>query len=337
MADSKKTPPVSPSEPSLDEDDAPVSSAPPSSSDADASLVDADAPLPADHAPTSDDDAPIPVTQELTSAFLAKKATQDRIREVVEHRVPRGTQAADVRDLIQKANVRALTAKSLARSVPGMRPWLSRLTQNVVIDHYRGEAKHLAWLNRSVDVQELPPDEAAEGEDVELSSAAPADAAGPVDPIALASPSEPLDVADNDRLNRWLGDNVKTKADRLTLEMLRQKATSKKTNAAVAAEFGMTEAAFDNRLLRFKRQWVPAWKRRESRRTTVLIVLWLMLAVAAAVWWLLQPRQERVEIRPAPDPLVVPAPTATEEPSGRFDQSRPPVPQPEPVGPLPKQ
>lgn len=281
MPDSKKTPPVSSSEPPLDEDDAPVRSPRPSSPEADA--------------PTTDDDASVPVTRELTSAFLAKKATQDRIREVVEYRVPRGTQEADVRDIIQKANVRALSATALARSVPGMRPWLSRLTQNVVIDHYRSDAKHLAWLDRSVDVQELPPDEATDSEPLELA---------PVPPRP-----EPVEEIEGDRLHRWLGEHVKTKADRLTLEMLRHKAKAKRTNAAVAAEFGMTEAAFDNRILRFKRRWIPAWKKREARRTILLIVLGVLLAAAAG--WLLHRWQTRQEIGPGPTPQIIPASTTT--------------------------
>ena len=57
------------------------------------------------------------VTRELTFAFLAKKAARDRIREVVEFRVPRGTQESDIQDIVQEANLRAMT--TTASSVPG--------------------------------------------------------------------------------------------------------------------------------------------------------------------------------------------------------------------------
>ena len=122
------------------DDDAPISEPRPSSPEPHASLLgfgasfnDAAVPLPpdsgsfpVDDAAKADNDADETVTRALTNAFLAKKTTQDRIREVVEARVPTRTQAADVENLTQTANERALTTTSLARSVKGLRPWSRR-------------------------------------------------------------------------------------------------------------------------------------------------------------------------------------------------------------------
>jgi DNA-directed RNA polymerase specialized sigma24 family protein len=319
MCDSKKDPPIRVADDALDDEDAPISDARPSSPVADPGILgttapsnDAVAPLPPDAAHSSHDAAAVQVTPALTRLFLAKKATRDRVREVVEYRVPRGTQEADVENLIQDANVRAMTTTSLARSVAGMRPWVSRITQNVVIDHFRANAVHLKWLNRSVDVQELPPDPAAEGEEAEIP---------PADPTA---PPRPIEEMDERMLDSWLEKNVKSKADRLTLEMLRQKARTGATNAQIAAELGITEKAYDNRVLRFKAEWIPKWKRhrREMRRNLALLIV--AAVVAALVGWWLYGRKSVEEIGPTTVPVLRPVPTASAsaEPE-QFNQAAP--------------
>jgi DNA-directed RNA polymerase specialized sigma24 family protein len=301
MSESKNDPPEPSSGPSVDDEDAPTS--------------DDDRPVPLDDAANDDDDGAVKVTRELTNAFLVKKATQARIREVVQARVPHGTQAADVEDLVQETSAHALDTDKLARSVPGMRPWISRIAQNLVIDYCRRKGKDLQWLDRSVEVQELPPDDAAEGEEAER----PAD-----DPTA---PPRPIELADDRKLDPWLGQNVKTAADRLTLEMLRYKGATKKTNAAIAAEFGMTEAAFDRRLQRFKSKWVPAWQREQKRRDRDRAIVWVVLvvlALAALVWWWMH-RPKTEDIRPTSVPVLLPVPSASASagPEERFNQAVP--------------
>ena len=303
MSESKKDPPEPSSGPSPGAEDAPVSDeAPPASND---------------DAVNDDDDGAVKVTRELTNAFLVKKATQDRILKVVRARVPHGTPAADVEDLVQETTAHALDTDRLARSVPGMRPWISRIAQNVVIDYCRRKGTDLKWLNRSVDVQELPPDEANEGEEAER----PAD-----DPTA---PPRPVEIVNERKLDSWLGQNVKTAADKLALEMIRYKGATGKSNAEVAAEFGMTESAYDNRVLRFKAKWVPAWQREQKRKQRELAIVWLVLVLfgaAALVWWWLQ-RQKTEDIRPTdvPELLPVPSASATAEPveDERFNQAAP--------------
>ncbi|HEY3821892.1 MAG TPA: sigma factor [Polyangiaceae bacterium] len=314
-------------DPSLDHEDAPISEPRPSSPAPDASLLglhapsnDTATPLPPDGAPFPAHDPPmsgeaagIPVTAALTVAFLAKKATRDRIREVVEFRVPRGAQKSDIDDMCQDANVRALATTSLAKSVPGMRPWVSRIAQNVVIDFYRDGAIDLKWLRGDVDVQELPPDPAADGEESEI----PAEDA--------TAPPRPVHEVDERMLGRWLEANVKSRADKLTLEMLKQKAETGKTNAAIAAEFGMTEAAFDNRILRFKAKWIPKWEQHKKEQRRAVVILVLALLGAAMLWWLLRQKKTQDEIGPTTVPRLGPVPTATASAveDGPFNQAAP--------------
>jgi DNA-directed RNA polymerase specialized sigma24 family protein len=262
----------------------------------------------------------LPVTAALTQAFLAKKATQDRIREVVECRAALGASKMDLEDMIQDANLRAMTTTSLARSVPGMRPWVSRIAQNVVIDFYRDGAKHLKWLRRDVDVQELPPDAAADGEEGELP---------PPDPNA---PPRPVQELDRRMLHGWLAANVKTKAERLTLEMIEQKAASNVSNADLAAEFGMTEAAFDNRLLRFKNKWIPRWQK-HKRDQVMVIVLLVFAAAAAGLLWSLESSKKKGDVQgPTEVRVLQPAPTATasavEDPDAAPEPEKPEKPKP---------
>src|SRR6202044_2404521 len=131
----------------------------------------------------------------------------------------KGMQEADRKDIFQKANVRAMETTSLARSVPGMRPWVSRIAQNEVIDHLRGQVTHLRWLKPGVDVQELPPDPAAEGEEAEVPAEDP------------TTPPRPVEELNPRMLGPWLKANVETKADKLTLEMLERQAATDLTNA----------------------------------------------------------------------------------------------------------
>ena len=144
-----------------------------------------------------------------------------------------------------------------------MRPWVSRIAQNEVIDHCRGQSTHLRWLKPGVDVQELPPD--------------PATAAG-------------------------------------------------QTNAVIAAEFGMSEAAFDQRIARFKAKWIPRWKK--HKREQALFVVLVLLFLGGLLWWFFHgPKRE--EARPTAVPVLSAAPTPSAAPEEQFDNAEPTQPPPD--------
>lgn len=181
-------------------------------------LDDDDAPIPEMVAPSSDDVAAIQVTRALVNEFLGKTATQDRIREVVAARVSKGTAKTDVDDIVQQANGRALNTEALPHSVQGMRPWVSTVAANAVVDHYRVKKKEAKVMRRAVELDDLPPDEAI---------ALLEDAAAAAD----QTPAETSEDFGEARLTRWLVASVKTKADRMTFEMIRRKAATKAENA----------------------------------------------------------------------------------------------------------
>jgi DNA-directed RNA polymerase specialized sigma24 family protein len=285
------------------------------------SPVDDEAPLPPDaEALDEKADGSPPVTRELTNAFLATKAALARIREVVEARVPKGVQEADIKDIVQKTLLKLLATTSLAKTVGGLRPWASRAAQNTVIDHYRGDKKHLVWLRRDVDVQELPPDEAVDGDEEERK----------LEPV----PRPPVEEPDKGMLGTWIDAQPLSKADRLTLEMLRDHAKKGGNNDDLAARFGMTTAAWDNRLLRFKQKWVPRWKKHRRDRVLLFLVIGAaLIAIAIAVLrWLGKPADTvKPDYSVAPRPRAVPSADAAPPDDGRFNQAVPP--EDEPQGP----
>jgi hypothetical protein len=310
MADSKTPPPFDDDTSSLSDEAPPDSAARPTSPPAEPSLLSVVA------AP-SDDPSALCVSREVLTAFLGKKATQARILQVVRARVRNGTQPSEVDDLVQKANLRAMTAKALPSGADRMRPWVSQVAAYTVIDHYREAAKETKADLRPISLEDVPLDEAVMEEPLDEGRLDAKDA-------TFEGKTEPLDSA---TLVSWLGGVVTSAADLMTLEMIRCKAITGMTNAALAAEFGMTESAYDSRLLRFRSQWVPTWKKEKERRWRIgLLILTIVLLVAVAalaryVWPRLFGRIDPPARIEAPVP---PAPIVTASAPPRFDQAAPP-------------
>jgi DNA-directed RNA polymerase specialized sigma24 family protein len=264
-------------------------------------------------APANDSPSTVPVTRELVVAFLAKKATYTRVLQVAKARADRGEQRVVVEDIAHDALTRGLTTEALPKTVEGMWGWIAQVSVNQVTDHYREEAKHLRWLNREADVDELPG-----GPPMDDEAEVPAD-----DPTA---PPRPVRKVNEEALRSYLRKNAKSAADQLTLEMLETRAARKLTNERLAAEFGMSEGAYDKRLQRFNAKWVPRWRRSEDRKertvTVVVIVAIVISVVAAIVMALRGATAER--IGPAVEPTLAPAPSASAAPvEAPFNQSVP--------------
>jgi hypothetical protein len=88
----------------------------------------------------------------------------------------------------------------------------------------------------------------------------------------------------------------------------------------IAAEFGITENADDQRVQRFKSKWMPKWKK--HRRDQALMVVALVLLLGAALWWMLHGKTEEA-IGPTAVPVLAPAPTASVAPPEKFNQADP--------------
>jgi DNA-directed RNA polymerase specialized sigma24 family protein len=256
------------------------------------------------------------VTRELVDAFLAKKATYTRVLQVVKARAASGEQRVVVEDIAHNTLTRGLTTEALPKTVEGMWGWIAQVSVNQVKDHYREEAKHERWLNREADVDEVPG-----GPPMDDEAEVPAD-----DPTA---PPRPVRKVNEEALRSYLRKSTRSAADQLTLEMIETRAARKLTNAQLAAEFGMTEAAYDKRLQRFRTKWVPRWERSEDRKerivTVVVIAAIVIFVVVSIVMGL---RSAAVEpIGPTVVPTLAPAPSASAAPvEAPFNQSVPPQP-----------
>ena len=287
----------------------------------------------------ADPTAPAAVTRTLLARFLGKEATQARIRQVIAARIQARRPKADadrapveverkavdgdekdvdIDDIAQRVNVRALMTKALPKEATAMRAWISAIAGNETHAYYREQGRSRRQLERAIEKARLVEDDALVEPDPD---------AAPVAPEAAN--------ADADVLATWLKTQRTTAADELTLEMIRHKAATRVDNAQLAAEFGMTESAFDNRLLRFKAKWTPGWKREKARRLRALLLLSivLLLLVAAALAWLARPRPRPADtilplapvVEPVVEPPVPPAPSASGARDPTFEQAAPRV------------
>ena len=115
-----------------------------------------------DDAPPSDVRLRTSLTGAELRAFLALPATQARIRQIVVTRLNGKAPGALIADLVQQANLAALTAKSPPKSMATATGWLGTLTARAVVNHFRRDAVHAKYLEPEVEIEELrsEPDEA---------------------------------------------------------------------------------------------------------------------------------------------------------------------------------
>jgi DNA-directed RNA polymerase specialized sigma24 family protein len=220
--------------------------------------LEADA-LPLADAPLSDVRLPTGLTAAELRAFLGLPATQARIRAVVVARVKGKAPGALIEDLVQQANVDALTASSRPRSMATAMGWLGTLTARAVVNHFRRDAVHARYLEPEVDLDELP-----------------------------SGPDEPISSAPEWLLTDWLRPRVAgNPREQETYELLVYKAKTGKTHAQVATDHGMTEGALKSRIRALKMKYEPQWRRRQ--RTFILLILAGVAAAIAVIAWLLWP------------------------------------------------
>jgi DNA-directed RNA polymerase specialized sigma24 family protein len=231
---------------------------------------------------------------------LASREAQARILAVVKRRVGKGAPDHLVDDIVQNANVTAITATSRPRTRATALGWLATLAARTVADHFRREAVHRKWLEPDAELDELAgePEQAPE---------------------------------DNWLLGRWLAQVVVESArDQETYELLVYKANTGKTLEEVAADHAMTTGALKSRIFALKNKYQPRWQRRQ--RMMFLLLLLGALGLVLLIVWLLRPPPHQ-DIQPAHD-FVIPAekPTVvpTDDPFNRAlpheEPAKPPVP-----------
>jgi DNA-directed RNA polymerase specialized sigma24 family protein len=250
------------------------------------------------------------VSREELWAFLALESTQDRIRQVVHANVPRRTPRDVFDEIVQKANLRAVEAKSRPRSSAQLRPWISTLAEHAAVDHFRRVDVQLKYENREIDVEQVARE--------------PADA-----PAAAADGDH--DVAPW-MLSVWLEKRIaKHESDRRTYALIVEKARGEKTYEQLAAERGETVAALKSRVHEFKKKYQPLRRSYEQNRDTVLFALRFggrALAVLAAAALILAALLYSLRIGPFAPERRHPAPGAPAEfePPRGGDVAHPPPP-----------
>jgi hypothetical protein len=91
----------------------------------------------------------------------------------------------------------------------------------------------------------------------------------------------------------------------------------------------MTAAAYDNRLLRFKAKWVPAWKKERTRRLRKLLLLGVLvlLLLGIALAWLYRAWPRPVPpTAPKAEPKALPVPAESGSVEPVFEPAAPPLP-----------
>ena len=223
--------------------------------------------------PLSDVRAWQSVPDEQLREYLRSQETQTRIATIARARVRKGTPDHVIDDIVQDANVSALTATSLPRTRATAPGWLATVTARAVADYFRRQAVHQRWLDRDAEVEEIPGD--------------------------VEEPSD-----DDWLLGPWLAKVVsESERDQATYELIRYRANTGKTIEQVAEDHAMTPGALKSRTFALKTKYEPRWKRRQ--RMFLLLLLLGALAVAALVAWLFWPPADEY-LQPVRN-LVVPA------------------------------
>jgi DNA-directed RNA polymerase specialized sigma24 family protein len=257
-------------------------------------------------------DPPGGVSRPTLEAFLALDATQDLILRVVLKRLrPRAPEFL-VDDLVSEANFACLTAQSLPRDEKTMGSWVVGVTAITIHDWFRTNARYAKHLDPEADVEA----------------------------IVAEIPEEPDTDVDGWMLDAWLETRVKTARDRETLELIRYKARTGKTDEQVCADKKLTLSALRSRVHYFKKKHHAALQRHKVRMAERDRLIWLVLkwgaglvvgaiVVAVVVWALWKPK---LEIQPLP-PAPVPSASASSDPTR--DIAQPPDLEP-PDGSKPK-
>ncbi|HEY1697518.1 MAG TPA: sigma factor [Polyangiaceae bacterium] len=303
----------------------------PPSDDEDGSSPDEDPPS-SEESPDSDDDGPPsgedPSAPSIDPALVRRFVATSEARSIAERVITALVPEQAVEELVGDAFVAAIKARPPS-SEDKLAPWFASIAR-------RKAARWLEKRKRRAKYEGRMPARAAgedeyTGEPVEAAHDAREDTASVFGDDVPAAGVDLAEASDDDddallggTLDRLIGDDAD---DRVTRDIIREKAETKKTYAQIAKERGTTHNAVHLRVYRFKEKY-GARVRRRNRMVffgKLFAAVAAALAVGAILWAIFQPRDE---IRPDPS-MNEPAHSASAEPSG-FLQALPPPPEPTP-------
>jgi DNA-directed RNA polymerase specialized sigma24 family protein len=278
--------------------------------------------------PASDNDPPnserrqpgTSISIDVLRAYLSRRDTQRRLRNVVAGTLRDQANRALVDDLANDTQMAALTARELAETQESMPAWVDGIARNTVRVYFR-ELRDLR--RRNVPLVDLQAGEDA-AEQAEV-AAEEDDGRAPV--TAPERYVVAVDEAPRWLLARWLRDRTRDEPnERELLDILREHAKTKKSLDQIARERGTTPMAVYQRIQRLRRKYRDGWalyrRRRERMMLVFLLLLGLAIAVALALWrpWRARPLVPVLPVVPMGPlvpvlpvgPLVLPAPLPTD-------------------------
>jgi hypothetical protein len=236
---------------------------------------------------------------------MGQDSIQHLVLRVVRHRILFDAPQTLVDEIISDANLACLEAPKTPDDMEKAPAWVAGVTANVVKTYFRRNTKHLRWLNREANVEEVAAEE-------------------------LAPPV--LEAADDtsmlDSIDAWLDKVVaRNPKDKQTLEIIRHKARTKQTDPQVVAHFGLSSvSALESRVHYFKTKYQDRRQRWLSQRNRTIALLWKItlwtaaaIVLAIVVWRMVQGRRQGG---------LLPGFPASESPLGRDEG--PPVSHPAP-------
>jgi hypothetical protein len=277
-----------------DRDDAVVSSSRPS-------LSRTDAPEERVGSPDAPTESPPRVSREVLAAYLVREETQKRLVGIIRRTLTKGTPRYVVDEILSNVHFLALKTKAGPKSEDRMPGWLTRVAVNARNLYFRQGAAAEKWINKSHEIEDLPPDpnDAADQETADS------------EPSWLIGPWLEKKVANNPK-------------DREAYDIVRARARGA-TYDEIAAERGESASALAKKVQRLKDKYVPLRRRYNERRHALLLLLKLfgiplaVAGIAVAIYLATRPRP--------PQPVPVPAPSA---PALLFDDEEPGVGAPAP-------
>jgi DNA-directed RNA polymerase specialized sigma24 family protein len=225
--------------------------------------------------------------------FLSRQRALDIAATVIRPLVP----ADQVEDLAADAVVRALKARPprVEAVLPG---WLAEIARRVAIRWLEKRKRRAQY--------EGPMPVAGAQEDAYTGHAVESHA----EPVRTYFDEEGADEA-QELVDDFL-ESVVAAHDRPVLELLRERADKKKTNAQLAAERNMSVDQLDRKIRRFKTKYAPRVRKRRTMMLLLKLGAGFVLAAAVGVflyYWLQRPLP-RTDVLPDPETKPL-APSAT--------------------------